>query len=90
MATATARFEARMSQEVHMLLKRAASLEGRSLSDFVVGAALSAARKTVEQNDIIQLSVNDQELFAKALIDPPEPNLAMQKALALSSQILGE
>ncbi len=26
MATATARFEARMSQEVHMLLKRAASL----------------------------------------------------------------
>ncbi len=55
-----------MSQEVHMLLKRAASLEGRSLSDFV-GAALSAARKTVEQNDIIRLSVNDQELFAKSI-----------------------
>ncbi|STY64132.1 Uncharacterised protein [Mannheimia haemolytica] len=30
-----------------------------------------------------------KKLFAKALIDPPEPNLAMQKALALSSQILG-
>ncbi len=27
--------------------------------------------------------------FAKALIDPPEPNLVAMQALALSSQILG-
>lgn len=90
MVTATSRFEARMTQDVHMLLKRAASLEGRSLSDFVVSAALLAAKKTVERHDIILLSVSDQELFAKALIDPPKPNAAMQKALALSSQLLGE
>lgn len=42
---ATARFEARINTDVQQLLKRAAILEGRSLSDFVISAALSAAKK---------------------------------------------
>ncbi|QPB42838.1 type II toxin-antitoxin system TacA family antitoxin [Rodentibacter haemolyticus] len=87
---ATARFEARMPPEIHLLLKRAAALEGRSLSDFVISAALSVAKKTVEQNDILHLTVSDQMLFTNALIAPPTPNAAMQKALNLSSELLGE
>ncbi|MDC2825917.1 DUF1778 domain-containing protein [Rodentibacter pneumotropicus] len=87
---ATARFEARVSPEIHLLLKRAAALEGRSLSDFVISSALSVAKKTVEQNDILHLTVNDQMLFANSLIDPPSPSAAMQKALSLSTELLGE
>lgn len=87
---ATARFEARVSPEIHLLLKRAAALEGRSLSDFVISSALSVAKKTVEQNDILHLTINDQMLFANSLIDPPSPNAAMQKALSLSTELLGE
>lgn len=39
----TARLEARITPEVHALLKRAAELQGRTLTDFVVSAAQEAA-----------------------------------------------
>ncbi|AZI15139.1 MULTISPECIES: type II toxin-antitoxin system TacA family antitoxin [Pasteurellaceae] len=87
---ATARFEARINTDVQQLLKRAAILEGRSLSDFVISAALSAAKKTVEKNELIHLSIADQQCFAEALISPPMPNKKMQEALDLSTSLLGE
>ncbi len=49
---ATVRFEARINTEIQSLLKRAATLEGRSLSDFVISSALSAAKKTVEKMNL--------------------------------------
>lgn len=85
---ATARFEARISEDVQRLLKRAASLEGRSLSDFVINAALLAAKETVEKNELIHLSITDQQKFVEALISPPEPNQKMKEALRLSSELL--
>ncbi|OBX06591.1 hypothetical protein QV08_09750 [Gallibacterium salpingitidis] len=87
---ATARFEARISEDVQRLLKRAATLEGRSLSDFVINAALLAAKETVEKNELIHLSIIDQQNFAEALIAPPELNQKMKEALRLSSELLEE
>ena len=76
-----ARLEARVSPEVHALLKRAAEIEGRSLSDFVVTAARQAAEKAVVQADMITLSYEDQLRFARALIDPPPLAPAMEQAI---------
>jgi uncharacterized protein (DUF1778 family) len=76
----TARLEARLPVEVHALLKRAAQLQGRSLTDFVVAAAHDAALRTIEENEIIRLSAEDQRRFAEALIDPPTPNAALRRA----------
>jgi len=73
--------EARISPDVHALLKRAAEIEGRSLSDFVVTAARQAAEKTVFQADVITLSYEDQLRFAQALIDPPPLAPAMERAV---------
>lgn len=87
---ATARFEARISPEIQLLLKRAATIEGRSLTDFVISAALSAAQQTVEKAEIINLTLADQQLFANTLIEPPLPNEAMRNAMRLSREILGE
>lgn len=87
---ATARFEARVSEDVQRLLKRAASLEGRSLSDFVINAALLAAKETIERNELIHLSLIDQQSFAEALITPPELNQKMKEVLRLSSDLLEE
>jgi uncharacterized protein (DUF1778 family) len=56
MQNSTARLEARIAPETHALLKRAADLEGRSLTDFVVSAALIAARRTIDRSDILRLS----------------------------------
>jgi uncharacterized protein (DUF1778 family) len=79
--TTTARLEARLPVEVHALLKRAAEIEGRSLTDFVVAAASSAARKTIEDAELIKLSVADQQRFAEALINPLALAPAMVRAI---------
>jgi uncharacterized protein (DUF1778 family) len=76
----TARLEARLPNEVHTLLKRAAEIEGRTLTDFVVSAAREAACRTIERTEIIRLSIEDQRQVAEALRNPPEPAAALKKA----------
>jgi uncharacterized protein (DUF1778 family) len=85
-ASQVARLEARLPKAVYATLKRAAELEGRTLSDFVVSAAQEAAHRVIENTTIIRLSVADQIAFAEALINPPEPNEALKRALKLHDE----
>jgi uncharacterized protein (DUF1778 family) len=55
----TARLEARIAPDALAIVKRAAQMGGRSLSDFIVSAAQEAARRTIEENQLIGLSVGD-------------------------------
>ena len=55
--TRTARIEARITPDGLAIVKRAAEIQGRSLSDFVVAAAQEAAHQTIERVEIIRLSV---------------------------------
>ena len=86
--TPLARLEARLPAEVHALLKRAAELQGRTLTDFVVSAAHDAARRTIAETDVLRLSLADQARFADALLSPPPPNAALQRAFARRRQLL--
>jgi uncharacterized protein (DUF1778 family) len=52
-------------------VKRAAELQGRSVSDFIVAAAQGAAQRAIEEAQIIRLSVDDQRAFAAAILNPP-------------------
>ena len=63
----TARLEARLPVNVHAMLKRAAQIQGRTLTDFVVGAAHEAAMRTIEQTEIIQASRRGPEAFLPKL-----------------------
>lgn len=78
--TRSTRLEARVSPDALMVLKRAAEIQGRSLSDFVVAAAQEAAQKTIAETHIIRLSVDDQHMLAQALLNPPMPNAALRRA----------
>jgi uncharacterized protein (DUF1778 family) len=78
----SARLEARISPDVLALLKRAAEIKGRSLTDFVVAAARQAAEKTIVQADVISLSHEDQLRFTQALIEPPPLAPALERAIA--------
>ena len=60
--TRTARVEARIAPEALAVVRRAAELQGRSVSDFLVAAALKDAQRTIEDAQIIRLSVDDQVL----------------------------
>jgi uncharacterized protein (DUF1778 family) len=88
MPIATARLEARISTDLHLMLKRAAELEGRTMTDFVVTAVQIAAQRTIEQAEIIRLSLADQECFAQALLSPPKPSQAMKRAFAHRNKLL--
>jgi uncharacterized protein (DUF1778 family) len=86
---ATARLEARLPNEVHALLKRAAEIEGRTLTDFVVSAAREAACRTIEEAEIIRLSLEDQRQIAEALLNPPEPAPALKRAFQRRRELFG-
>ena len=88
MAANSARLEARISPELHAMLKRAAELQGRSVTDFVVSTVQEAARQTIQQSGIIALSVADQECFANALLSPPEPNEALKRSFKRRSELI--
>jgi uncharacterized protein (DUF1778 family) len=76
----TARIEARIAPEALTVVKRAAEIQGRSVSDFVVAAAQEAAARTIEETQIVRLSVEDQRALADAILDPPPPTPALLRA----------
>jgi len=86
--TRSARVEARIAPDALAVVRRAAELQGRSVSDFLVAAALKDAHRTIEEAQIIRLSVEDQQRFAALLIDPPPLAPAMQRALEARQRLI--
>ena len=77
-----ARLEARVSPDQKLLFQTAAALEGRTLTDFVIGCVVQEAKRVVQEYEAIKLSERDREIFVKALLNPGEPNKALRKAAA--------
>jgi len=84
-----ARLEARIAPDIHAVIKRAAEIQGRTLSDFVVSAARDAAIQTIEQTEVILLSQEDQKRFASELIDPTPLSPAMERAIKKHKELVG-
>ena len=89
MTTTNARLEARLPIEVMVRLKRAAEIQGRTLTDFVVAAADEAACRAIEQTEVIRLSIEGQRQIAEAILNPPEPNEAWRKAVKRHRELFG-
>lgn len=84
-----ARLEARLPASIYAMLKRAAEIEGRTLSDFVVSAAREAASRTIEETEVLRISVEDQRHFAEAILHPPKPNAALRRASKRRHRLFG-
>ncbi|MDO9010882.1 MAG: DUF1778 domain-containing protein [Gallionella sp.] len=87
-AISTARLEARISTELHATLKRAAEIQGRTMTDFVISAVQEAAQRAIEQSSVIRLSLSDQACFAAALLSPPEAAPALRRAFDRRKKLL--
>ena len=85
--TRSERIEARLTPESLAVVRRAAELQGRSLSDFVVLAAENAAHQTIQEIGVIRLSAQEQRQFAEMLLNPAEPTLAMKRARDAHKQL---
>lgn len=87
--TRKARFEARVPAGVRALIRRAASIEGRSMTDFVFDAAQAAARRAIADADVVRLSEEDRRRFAESLIRPSAPARALGRAFQRRAKLLG-
>ena len=84
------RFEARISSEQKALFKRAADLQGRTLTDFVIASAHDAAVRTIEEMEVIRLSAADSRAFAEALLNPRQPSAELRAAAQRYRKMVGQ
>ncbi len=84
-----ARVPLRMTEDQKVLLQRAATIEGTSLSDFVTRSAEDAAHRTMREHEVITLTARDSVAFVKSLLDPPAPNDALTQAFQHHAALLG-
>jgi uncharacterized protein (DUF1778 family) len=86
----TARLEARITLEQKELFTKAATLVGRSLSDFVVTSVSETAVRTVREHDVMALTTRDREIFVNALLNPPLPGARLRKSARRYKERAGE
>ena len=68
------RLETRVTAEQKSLIERAAALQGRTVTDFVLTSVQDAARRAIEEHNQLTLSVRDSEAFVDALLNPKPVN----------------
>jgi uncharacterized protein (DUF1778 family) len=83
------RLEARISHDQKALFQRAADLQGRTLTDFVIASVHDAAIRVIEETQTIRLSAEDSQAFAEALLNPREPNARLKAAAKRYLRLLG-
>ncbi len=74
------RFGTRLTVEQKELLQRAADLQGRSLSDFVLDSALRDAEDVIREHEVITLTARAGRMFVESLLNPPGPNARLRAA----------
>lgn len=90
-STRSDRIEARITPEALATVRRAAQMQGRSLSDFVVQAAEQAALRIIEDVQIVRLSASDQIKFVESLLnEEAEPAPALQRAAQHHAKLFGK
>lgn len=67
------RLEARISSDQKELFVRAAELQGRTLTDFVIASVHEAAVRTIDEMQAIRLTEQESRAFAEAVLNPREP-----------------
>jgi uncharacterized protein (DUF1778 family) len=83
------RLEARVTAEQKTLIERAAALQGRSVTDFVVTSVQDAARRAIADHEILVLSERDRAAFYDALLNPQPVNDRLQETISLYRDATG-
>jgi uncharacterized protein (DUF1778 family) len=74
------RFDARLNEHQKLLIQRAADLEGRTVTDFVLHSAETAAERTIEQRAMLILTARETKAFVEAILQPAEPGRVLRAA----------
>jgi uncharacterized protein (DUF1778 family) len=74
------RFDARLNEDQRTLIQRAADLEGRTMTDFVLQSAQAAAERTIQERAMLILSARGTETFVDAILRPAQPGTVLRSA----------
>jgi uncharacterized protein (DUF1778 family) len=74
------RFDARLNEEQKTLIQRAADLEGRAMTDFVLHSAEIAADRTIKERSMLMLNARESESFVEAVLNPARPGKVLRSA----------
>ena len=83
------RMHLRLDPKTKRKLERAAAYEATSVSDFVLRNAIAAAEQVITSHERITLSDADWDAFYRALLDPPEPNAKLKRAMRRHRDLTG-
>ena len=75
------RLEARISKAQKALFVRAATVQGLSLTDFLIASMQEAAERALRAHDVLTLSERDRKSFVVALVKPAVPGKALRQAV---------
>ena len=75
------RINLRLSKVVKRQIEHAASVEGKTVSAFIVSSAQQSAEKTIQKHESLALARNDAMRFVDAVADLPPPNDRLNAAL---------
>ena len=75
------RINVRLSGTAKRRIEQAASVEGKTVSAFIVSSALESAERTVRRHETVALRREEAMRFFDALADPPPPNDGLRAAL---------
>lgn len=85
------RLVARISQEDKALLEQAASLEGCTVTNFVLSRVREAAAEVVSRHNVVRLNQAESLRFVEALLAKPKaPPERMKRALKLHRDTVKE
>jgi uncharacterized protein (DUF1778 family) len=73
------RLAIRVTAEQKALIERAAALQGRTVTDFVLMSVQDAARRAIQEHNELELSVRDSEAFVEALRHPKPVNARLRQ-----------
>lgn len=83
------RVEARVSADQKALFQRAADLQGRTLTDFLIASAHEAAVRVIRDEQTIRLNAEESRAFAEALLNPRDPTADLKAAASRYVETLG-
>ncbi|KGK43275.1 hypothetical protein LH51_01180 [Nitrincola sp. A-D6] len=74
------RINLRLKPSAKKTLERAASFEGKTVSNFILTSALAHAEKTIHEHEVMNLNSLDSEAFFDALVKPVRFNKKLAAA----------
>jgi len=84
------RIPTRMPRAVYEKITEAAALQGATLNQFLVSAALDRANAILEQERVISLNFDSAKVVLDLISNPPAPNDALKNAMRLRRELFAD